>query len=131
MEMSFDGLRWAEPFNLNQLGVLTNVEPVAGVYVLGSRRARAWQWYYVAHTGNLQRRLMTHLSGSHASARVDERLRRQDTKVSFFPMDDLGARVGSARYLWEALQPECNQRAPSGVPRLIPLPPCLDDAAPR
>jgi excinuclease UvrABC nuclease subunit len=100
-----------------------------GVYALWYKTGR-WGCYYVGKADNVQKRLLEHLSDKEENPCIKK---KRGSKCVFDWMLILteNEKSGAEKYLYDKLQPECNETDPGGIPVTVPLPPEPSNADPE
>jgi hypothetical protein len=114
---------WSKLTELSEIAIRRCVPVVGGIYVLWQppMGQSAMKPYYVGSAVDLQRRLLDHLSGGYRTTLLGP-LEEGDVQFQYASLEPFETRRRVATYLFNALRPEGNQRAPGGVPQSVNLP---------
>lgn len=107
----------------NEAEVKKYVPTHAGVYTLWVNYKRGkWECFYVEKADNLESRLLDHLSSNELNPCIKENVKYK-CGFSWIEITTQDERSGAEKYLYDTLNPECNQNDPGGKPLKIALPP--------
>ena len=107
----------------NEEEVKKYVPTSGGVYTLWVKyQSGKWKCYYVGKADNLEARLLAHLDSHEPNTCIKNNV-KYTCGFSWIDITTEDERSGAEKYLYDTLEPECNEIDPGGEPLRITLPP--------
>jgi excinuclease UvrABC nuclease subunit len=95
----------------------------AGVYALCVKyKKNGWVCFYIGKGENIQSRILDHLRNDEENDCIKGNVKYK-CAFCWIEITTEGERSGAEKYLYDTINPECNQMDPGGTPIEIPLPP--------
>lgn len=114
---------WSSFQRLTEENIEKFVPKDSGVYLLWVKlKNDKWRCYYVGQAGDLERRLLDHLSTDEPNACIKTNVHDYISGYEYANVSRQADRDGIEKFLYDYYKPECNEADPGGKPIEVNLP---------